>query len=138
MKTYVDQGWAPLLIFIFAATPLPDDAFLIVLGLAQYSIVKTLVFCFLGKFVLCFISSAIPLWLADTVIGETMLGLYGIDLDAARAGIIPASTPGDMIQSTITWIITLAAVFLLVYVDWGKILDKFRKEEKKENSKEIA
>jgi membrane protein YqaA with SNARE-associated domain len=139
MKTYVDNGWAPFLIFIFAATPLPDDAFLIVLGLAQYSIVKTLVFCFLGKFVLCFVSSAVPLWLADTFIGQTMLDLYGINLEAARKGVIPASTPGDMIQSTITWIVTLVSVFLLVYVDWGKIIEKFRKEEKKiDSSQETA
>lgn len=139
MKSYVDKGWAPTLIFIFAATPLPDDAFLIVLGLVEYSIIKTLVYCFLGKFVLCFISSAIPLWLADTVIGETMLDLYGINLAAAREGIIPATTPGDMIQSTITWIVTLVAVFLLVYVDWGKLIQKLKGEgEKEEQLQEIA
>ncbi len=138
MKAYVDKGWAPLLIFIFAATPLPDDAFLIVLGIAQYSIWKTLIWCFLGKFVLCFISSAVPLWLAGTPIGDFFLSLYGIDLTAAQTGIIPPSTPMDMIKSSIIWIVTIVAVFLLVYVDWGKIFGKTKEvEEKVKEIKEI-
>lgn len=129
MKGYVDAGWAPFLIFLFAATPLPDDAFLIVLGVAQYSIWKTLVWCFLGKFVLCFVSSAIPLWLADTPIGQTMLGLYGIDLEAAQKGIIPESTVTDIIRSSLTWIGTIMVIFLLIYVDWSKILGKIKKDQ---------
>lgn len=132
MKGYVDRGWAPVLIFIFAATPLPDDAFLIVLGLAQYSIWKTLVWCFLGKFVLCFFSSAIPIWLLGTPIGDLALGLYGIDIEAAQAGIIPQSTIMEVIRSTVMWVGTIVIVFLLVYVDWGKILDK-RKEKKQKS-----
>lgn len=129
MKGYVDRGWAPLLIFIFAATPLPDDAFLIVLGLAQYSIWKTLIWCFLGKFVLCFLSSAIPIWLLGTPIGDIALSLFGIDLVAAQAGIIPPSTIAEIIRSTVMWIGTIVIVFLLVYVDWGKIIEKFKKSK---------
>jgi membrane protein YqaA with SNARE-associated domain len=135
MKEYVDRGWAPYLIFLFAATPLPDDAFLIVLGIAQYSIWKTLIFCFLGKFVLCFISSAVPLYLAGTPVGDLFLGLFGISIDAARTGKIPASTPLDMIRSTTIWIVTIVAVFLLVYVDWSKVFGKT--EEVEDKIKEI-
>ncbi|MHA1281258.1 MAG: VTT domain-containing protein [Promethearchaeota archaeon] len=129
MKGYVDRGWAPLLIFIFAATPLPDDAFLIVLGLAQYKLWKTLIWCFLGKFVLCFLCSAIPIWLMGTPIGDTFLDLYGIDLEAAKAGVIPASTVADIIRSTVMWVGTIVVIFLLVYVDWGKIFEKFKREK---------
>ncbi len=128
MKSYVEMGWAPVIIFIFAATPLPDDAFLIVLGLVQYSLVKTLIFTFIGKFVLCFLCSALPIWLADTVIGDLLFSLFGIDLEAARTGIIPPSTPFDLIQSSIIWTVTIIIMFLLVYVDWGKVLNKFRKK----------
>jgi membrane protein YqaA with SNARE-associated domain len=78
MKGLVDRGWAPFLIFLFAATPLPDDAFLVVLGYASYSIVKTLIWCFLGKFVLCFLCSALPIWLAGTPVGDLLFGLFGI------------------------------------------------------------
>ncbi|MHA1147272.1 MAG: YqaA family protein [Promethearchaeota archaeon] len=130
MKGYVDRGWAPYLVFIFAATPLPDDAFLIVLGLADYKLWKALIWCFLGKFVMCFVCAAIPIYLAGTPLGDTLLGLYGIDIEAAKAGIIPESTLADVIRSTIVWIVTIVAVFLLVYVDWGKIFKRFKKEEK--------
>jgi len=132
MKTYVDKGWAPFLIFIFAATPLPDDAFLIVLGLAGYSIVKTLIYCFIGKFVLCFLCSALPIWLADTQLGDFLFGLFGINLEAAELGVIPQSTPIEIITSTITWSLTILIVFLLVYIDWGKLLKKIMRNEKNE------
>jgi len=132
MKTYVDKGWAPILIFIFAATPLPDDAFLIVLGLASYSILKTLIYCFIGKFVLCFLCSALPIWLADTQLGDFLFGLFGINLEAAELGVIPQSTPIEIITSTITWSLTILIVFLLVYIDWGKLLNKIMRNEKNE------
>jgi len=129
MKNYVDKGWAPLLIFIFAATPLPDDAFLIVLGIAQYSIVKTLIYCFIGKFVLCFLCSALPIWLAQTSIGTFLFSLFGIDLEAAQLGIIPPSTPLDILQNSLIWAATIIILFLLVYIDWGKFINRFRKNK---------
>ena len=129
MKRYVEKGWAPILIFIFAATPLPDDAFLIVLGIAQYSIFKTLIYCFIGKFFLCFLCSALPIWLADTAFGEFLFNLFGIDLVAAQTGTVPASTPLDILTSSLVWATVIILMFLLVYVDWGKILKRIRKEK---------
>jgi membrane protein YqaA with SNARE-associated domain len=126
MKGYVEKGWAPLLIFIFAATPLPDDAFLIVLGIASYSIIKTLVYCFIGKFVLCFLCSALPIWFADTALGDFLFSLFGIDLQAAKTGVIPATTPLEIIQSSLIWAATIIIMFLIVYVDWGKVLKKIK------------
>lgn len=131
MKSYVEKGWAPILIFIFAATPLPDDAFLIVLGIAGYGILKTLFFCFLGKFVLCFLCSALPLWFADTQIGDFLFGIFGIDLEAARSGIVPPSTVEDIILSSIMWSVTIIVLLLIVYVDWGSLLKKIKVFEKK-------
>ena len=130
MKSYVDKGWAPILIFIFAATPLPDDAFLIVLGIAQYSIVKTLIFTFIGKYVLCFLCSALPIWLAGTTFGDFLFNLFGIDLAAAESGIIPARTPLDLLMSSLIWAATIIILFLLVYLDWGKIIKKIKKNKK--------
>ncbi|MBD3211792.1 MAG: hypothetical protein GF311_04215 [Candidatus Lokiarchaeota archaeon] len=133
MKSYVEKGWAPILIFIFAATPLPDDAFLIVLGLASYSIIKTLIFCYIGKFVLCFLCSALPIWLAGTALGDLLFGLFGINLSAAQSGVIPPSTPLEIISSSITWAVTISVIFLLVYVDWGKLMNKLFKSNKDES-----
>lgn len=132
MKTYVEKGWAPFLIFIFAATPLPDDAFLIVLGLASYSIAKTLIYCFIGKFTLCFLCSALPIWLAGTSLGNILFRLFGIDLDAAKSGTIPPSTPIEIIISSITWALTIFIIFLLVYIDWGKLINKLLKSRENE------
>ena len=134
MKSYVEKGWAPVLIFIFAATPLPDDAFLIVLGLAQYSIVKTLIYCFAGKFILCFLCSALPIWLADTPLGIFLFGLFGIDIEAAGTGIIPPSSPLEILQSSLVWAASIIILFLLVYIDWNKVIQKVR-EKIKPNSK---
>ena len=136
MKRYVELGWAPVLIFIFAATPLPDDAFLIVLGITGYSIIKTLIFTFIGKFVLCFLCSALPLWYADTAFGNFLFNLFGINLEAARTGIIPPSTPLDILRSSLVWAATIIIMFLLVYVDWGKILKKLKKKKDLNNSSE--
>ena len=129
MKGYVEKGWAPLLIFIFAATPLPDDAFLIVLGIVEYSLVKTLIYTFIGKFVLCFLCSALPIWYADTPLGDFLFNLFGIDLEAAQSGNIPPSTPLDILTSSLVWATTIIIMFLLVYVDWGKILKRIRKKK---------
>jgi membrane protein YqaA with SNARE-associated domain len=133
-KGYIDKGWAPLLIFIFAATPLPDDAFLIVLGYTKYSLKKTLFWVTIGKWVLCFLMAAIPTWImaASPSVGNWLLGLFGIDfaeIQALGVGAISASTPAEMITSTITWIIAISAMFAMVYVDWGKVVKKFSKNK---------
>lgn len=39
-------------IILFALTPLPDDVLMIVLGTYGYSLIKTILFCFIGKFLL--------------------------------------------------------------------------------------
>ncbi|MFX0026252.1 MAG: YqaA family protein [Candidatus Hermodarchaeota archaeon] len=135
MKGYVEKGWAPILIFIFAATPLPDDAFLIVLGIAQYSIFKALIYCFLGKFVLCFLCSALPIWLADTALGQFLFELFGIDLVAATEGIIPESTPLQILTSSLVWAACIIILFLLVYIDWSKLIKRLR-DKIKTNSKD--
>ncbi|MFX1572265.1 MAG: VTT domain-containing protein [Promethearchaeota archaeon] len=129
MKKYIELGWAPVIIFIFAATPLPDDAFLIVLGIAEYSIIKTLIFTFIGKFVLCFLCSALPIWFADTTFGNFLFNLFGINLEAARTGVIPPNSPIDILGSSLVWAATIIIMFLLVYIDWGKIFKKLKKKK---------
>lgn len=126
MKSYIEKGWAPLLIIFFAATPLPDDAFLIVLGIMNYSLTKTLIYCFIGKFILCFLCSALPIWLANTALGDFLFGLVGIDLEAAKSGIIPQNTPIDLLISSMTWILIIVIIFLIIYVDWNKLLKKWK------------
>jgi len=47
------QRYGMLVIFLFAALPLPDDLILIPLGMLKYSLRKALVAAFLGKVVMC-------------------------------------------------------------------------------------
>ncbi len=139
MKKYIERGWAPLLIIFFAATPLPDDAFLIVLGIMNYSLIKTIIFCFIGKFILCFLCSTLPIWLANTPLGEFLFNLIGIDLEAAKTGIVTQSTPIDLLISSFTWISIILVIFLIIYIDWNKILRKWTDRDIKnlKNNKEI-
>ncbi len=125
MKKYIDKGWAPLLIFIFAATPLPDDAFLIVLGFAGYSIFKTLIWCFLGKFVLCVFTTALPVWLSGTSFGNFMYDIFQITPEILD-GEVPASTNRDLVISSITWVTTIIIIFILVYIDWDKVFHRVK------------
>jgi membrane protein YqaA with SNARE-associated domain len=127
MKGYIEKGWAPILIFVFAATPLPDDAFLIVLGMVSYNLLITIFYCFLGKFVLCFLCSALPIWFVGTPIGDFLFSLFGIDLEAAKTGVVPATSPLEIIRSSIIWAATLIIFFLLIYVDWSKLMNRILK-----------
>jgi membrane protein YqaA with SNARE-associated domain len=124
MKGYVEKGWAPILIFIFAATPLPDDAFLIVLGMVGYNLLITIFYCFLGKFVLCFLCSALPIWFVGTPIGDFLFALFGINLEAAKTGVVPATSALEVVTSSIIWAATLIFFFLLMYVDWNKLINR--------------
>lgn len=132
MKGYVEKGWAPILIFIFAATPLPDDAFLIVLGMVGYRLIITIFYCFLGKFVLCFLCSALPIWFVGTPLGDFLFSLFGIDLEAAKTGIVPATSPIELIRSSLIWAGTIIFFFLLIYVDWNKLINKVLKKTEDE------
>ena len=53
MKIFDRYG--PLLIFIFALTPLPDDLLFIPLGISRYNFVKAFIPCLLGKIAMAYI-----------------------------------------------------------------------------------
>lgn len=157
MKKYIDRGWAPALIFIFAATPLPDDAFLIVLGFANYKFKKIFPWMFVGKFCLCAFTAAIPIWLMhipmngefgtwlfnlynagvtkpDPSWGDWFLGLFGVNIEAAilaaqGLGEPPEPSTQEIWVSTIMWIATLVIVLLMVSIDWDKIFNRKNKVE---------
>lgn len=47
------QRYGAFGLFLFAATPLPDDLLFIVLGLIKFDLKKALFACFLGKWLMC-------------------------------------------------------------------------------------
>ncbi len=130
MKRYIEKGWAPVLIFIFAATPLPDDAFLVVLGYTGYSIFKTLFWCFLGKFVLCTFTTAIPVWIQSYFpdFAQRLYIALGVNYEDAMIGIVSETPPTwqQMLISTSIWIGIIVVTFILISIDWDKVLHRVK------------
>jgi len=130
MRKYIEKGWAPILIFIFAATPLPDDALLVVIGYTGYSIFKTLFWCFLGKFTLCTFTTAIPVWIqySNPDLASTLYRLFGINYEDALMGVVSEKPPelGDILISTSVWIGIIVVTFILISIDWDKVLHRVK------------
>ena len=134
----VKKGYGIPLIIFFAATPLPDDLLLIVLGMVNYNIGYALVACFIGKIILAVGIAYLVRSAAETEAGKQALLLYGIDIEAIRSGQISSSQ--DPIVPVISMIITISVMLLVVMVDWTKYLRKGKEKVtnmiKKENKPE--
>jgi membrane protein YqaA with SNARE-associated domain len=118
----VKKGYGIPLIIFFAATPLPDDLLLIVLGMVNYNIGYALVSCFIGKIVLAVGIAYLVRSAAETEVGRQALLLYGIDIEAIRSGQISSSQ--NPIVPVVTLIITISVMLLVIMVDWTKYLRK--------------
>lgn len=118
----VKKGYGIPLIIFFAATPLPDDLLLIVLGMVNYNIGYALIACFIGKVLLAVGIAYLVRSAAETEAGRQVLLLYGIDIDAIRNGQISSSQ--DPLVPVVTLIITISVMLLVVMVDWTKYLRK--------------
>ena len=118
----VKKGYGIPLIIFFAATPLPDDLLLIVLGMVNYNIGYALVACFIGKVLLAVGIAYLVRSAAETEAGRQVLLLYGIDIEAIRNGQITSSQ--DPIVPVVTLIITISVMLLVIMVDWTKYLRK--------------
>ncbi len=131
----VKKGYGIPLIIFFAATPLPDDLLLIVLGMVNYNIGYALIACFIGKVLLAVGIAYLVRGAAETSAGRQALLLYGIDIEAIRNGQI--SSAQDPIIPVITLIITISVMLLVIMVDWTKYLRKGKEKVtnmiKKEN-----
>ncbi len=127
----IERGLAPLLIFFFAATPLPDEVLLITIGLVNYSLWKTLLFCFIGKIALTVAISVIANVISQTNFGEwLLLTLFNVTREDLLAQSLPES--GNTWTSIIIWIISGTLIIVVALVDWVSIFDKRRcKKEQK-------
>lgn len=130
-QRWVERGLAPIMIFIFAATPLPDEVLLIMIGLIGYSLGKTLIYCFVGKIVLTLSISIVANLFSTTAIGgwflETLFGL-------TRTMLLEQKFPaGNNIWTSIAiWIISAILVVAVTFVDWVGMSDKYlcKREER--------
>lgn len=102
------QRYGALAIFIFAATPMPDDLLLIPLGLLKYDLKKALLACFLGKWMMC------------SIIAYAGKFSYEFILRLFKGG-----GPLGIVVGIILLALMLVAVFR---IDWTRFLEP--KEEK--------
>ncbi|NHJ04836.1 MAG: hypothetical protein EAX90_08430 [Candidatus Heimdallarchaeota archaeon] len=122
-QKWVERGLAPIMIFIFAATPLPDEVLLIMIGLIGYSLGKTLIYCFIGKIVLTLSVSILAQTLSSTAFGNWILdALFGLTREMLVNQELPTET--NIWTSIAVWIIAAILVALVAFVDWVEIYDK--------------
>jgi len=113
--------FGPIVIFLFALTPLPDDLLFIPLGVMRYSIIRAFIPALIGKF--------------------------SMNLIVAYSGRFSVQIINDIFGVENTWIsaligmilaIVLLVVVLIVMfrVDWERRLEKYVKKEVGEKSEE--
>jgi membrane protein YqaA with SNARE-associated domain len=107
------KRWAFPLLFIAAATPIPDEPVVIPLGLMKYSPAKFFSAYFLGKF-------------AITVPGAFLGNLAG---DIFSAYLSP------VVMVIISIVLTVAVTIILLKVDVNKLAEKYLKKKQQQKDK---
>jgi uncharacterized membrane protein YdjX (TVP38/TMEM64 family) len=104
------RKWAFPLLFIAAATPIPDEPIVIPLGLMKYSLPKFFAAYFLGK---------LTITIAGAFLGNWAMGLFGGWL-----------TWWEMAALSIA--LTVVITVILLKVDVGKLAEKYLKRKPKQ------
>jgi len=91
----------PIAIFIFALTPMPDDILFIGLGLINYSLIRALIPCLLGKIFMLYI-----------------IAFFGISIGTVSRGI------DDLVSSLLTTLLLIIILIVTFKIDWEKYLEK--------------
>ncbi|MCP4761374.1 MAG: hypothetical protein GY870_06305 [archaeon] len=99
--------WAPWLIFIFAVSPLPDDALFVPLGIIKYPFRKVL----------------IPGWFGKSFTVLSYIWLTPVIFEGLPGG-------GNPVFEMILFGISMSIILLSMGADWGKINDKMDKQSK--------
>ncbi len=101
------KRWAFLLLFVAAATPIPDEPVVIPLGLMKYNIGKFFVAFFLGKLSITIAGAALGIW-SEGLISSTI----------GQSGFIVLSI-----------VLTVVITVVMLKVDLGKIAEKIPKRK---------
>jgi len=106
----VFNKFGPVVIFLFALTPLPDDLLFIPLGVMRYSIVRVFVPAVIGKFCMNLIVAY-----SGRFSIQIIRDVFGVESDWITALI-------GMVLAIVLLIIVLIVMFK---VDWEKYLEKY-------------
>jgi membrane protein YqaA with SNARE-associated domain len=102
--------YGPLLVFIFALTPLPDDLIFIPLGVMRYSILKTLIPALIGKFFMNLIVAY-----SGRFSIQIIKQVFGVESDLITA----------VISTVIAIVLMIIVLVIMFKVDWEKYLEKY-------------
>ncbi len=106
----VFNKFGPLVIFVFALTPLPDDLLFIPLGVMRYSIVRAFVPAVIGKFCMNLIVAY-----SGRFSIEIIRNIFGVESDWV-SGVIGA----------VLGVALLAVVLIIMFkLDWETYLEKY-------------
>ena len=98
-------GNIPVVVFIFAFTPLPDALIFIPLGIAQYSLLKVWIPNLLGKLLMCYV-------LAEA--GRLSIGFIRVLFGE-----------GGWLGVILTTALLIILLVVMFKVDWEKIFEKY-------------
>ena len=118
----------PFTIFLFALTPLPDDAILVPMGMMKYPYWKSIPPCMLGKTMLCTLMAFLGNWVGSNVralnyLIEENWYLYPLKLMIPSEDVNPSS---DILQFSFIFII----IYIMMRLDFDKISMKRSKDRK--------
>ena len=101
-------------IFLFALTPLPDDLLFIPLGMMRYNALKAFIPALLGKILMSFIIAYGGKWSIGFI-----RDLFG---------------EGGWLAVIITAALLVAVIFVIIKLDWERILEKYMAKESEKKS----
>jgi membrane protein YqaA with SNARE-associated domain len=112
--------FGPIVIFLFALTPLPDDLLFIPLGVIRYSLVRALIPALVGKICMNFIVAY-----SGRLSVEIIRDIFGVESDWI-SGLI------GMVLALVLLIIVFVVMFK---VDWEKHFEKYITKEEDSDEK---
>jgi len=118
MKVFDKFG--PIVIFVFALTPLPDDLLFIPLGVIRYSLIRALIPALVGKICMNFIVAY-----SGRFSVEIIRDIFGVESDWI-SGLI------GMVLALVLLIIVFVVMFK---VDWEKRFEKYITKEEDSDEK---
>jgi membrane protein YqaA with SNARE-associated domain len=118
--TKLFKKFGPIVIFVFALTPLPDDLLFIPLGIMRYSLLRAFIPALLGKFVSNLIIAYSGRFSVDII--RNIFGVEGEGM-SALIGMILA-------------LVLMVIVFVIMFkVDWENRFAKYVDEPEKDSEK---
>jgi membrane protein DedA with SNARE-associated domain len=118
----------PWTVFLFAATPLPDDMILVPFGIMKYPYYKTVLPCMAGKTILCMLLAFLGSWVGQNaqaidVLIATYPWLGFLRLVVPSSNVNPS---GDLLQFSFVFIV----IYFMGRFDFEKIMMRRSHERK--------